>query len=664
MKKTIFVLMSVMFFTSLVSSTILLNQQPNEVYNLGDTIFFPITIKSTGDLFGSFNMDLLCNGHQNNFYKNGIGLLAGEEKELEASLVLVKENIGELRGNCKIKAILGEDYFITDNFRISNTIAVSLTTTDFEFNPGENVLIEGGAVKENGKDANGYIELELISDNSSSNIYLDTINNGFFTVNITIPDNMKAGKSLLKIKAYEKNFNEEITNEGIINREISVPQIPTNLEIVLETSSIEPGTDLKTKAVLHDQTGENIDSLVIITIKDAKNLVLEQLEKTTDEFLEFPIAYNNPPENWTIVAVSNKLTTEIDFEIIESEKVDVVILNRTLLITNVGNIVYNKTVLVKIGNETVSIETFLDVDKFKKYALTAPNGEYNIEVIADEERIMNEGVLLTGKVISVKETSQGIISFVKHPLVWIFILIILLFVTIIIFKKRYNKNFFAYIPFFKKKDKVPSLPLRKKSLVNSRNRAELSLSIKGNKQNISLVCLKINNLKELESKKGNAEEALQKIVNFAEEKNAAIYENNDNLFFIFAPVQTKTFKNEKNALDLSQKIQKSLIEHNKLSKQKIAFGISLNYGTIVAKQENNVLKFMSMGTLITIAKKIASSSNEEVFLSEKINDKLRSEIKTEKHEKGKISIYSIKEFKNVEENKKFINSFLKRLEKK
>ena len=208
-------------------------------------------------------------------------------------------------------------------------------------------------------------------------------------------------------------------------------------------------------------------------------------------------------------------------------------------------------------------------------------------------------------------------------------------------------------------------PLRKKSLINTRNKAELSLSLKGDKQNVSLICLKIKNLSEIETKKGNAKETLQKIVDTAEDKKSATYENQDNLFFILAPVKTKTFKNEKNAIETAKKIEDILKEHNRLSKQKIEFGISLNYGTIVARQETSALKFMSMGTLITTAKKIASLSEKEILLGEKIKEKLVSDIKTEKKTKNNVSFYKIKEMKqDREDHKEFIRSFLDRIERK
>ena len=140
------------------------------------------------------------------------------------------------------------------------------------------------------------------------------------------------------------------------------------------------------------------------------------------------------------------------------------------------------------------------------------------------------------------------------------------------------------------------------------------------------------------------------------------HESQDNIFFILAPTITKTFRNEKSSIKLAQKTEKILKEHNKLYKQKINYGISLNYGEIVAKLEDNVLKFMSMGKLITSAKKIADISDEDIFLTKEMSEKLGSDVKTQKHEIKNIPVYTIKEIINRNEHKEFINSFLKRLD--
>lgn len=662
MRKIFISLVFVIMFISLASAEIILNEQPQDLYNLGSVINIPIKIVTSTDLSGFFSMQLICNGNEMEIHKEYLILSVGDEKQLSPSIPLIPTIIERPTGMCKIKYLLGEEYVLTNEFQISNLITIDLINQITGFTPEESLVIEGEAIKEDQKAVEGFVSAQIISEDSLETIEIsDIVHNGYFYINYSLPKDTKAGQHIVNLKVYEKN-GENITNNGFVNYNVIIAQIPTSLEVAFDNNEVEPGTDVLFKAILHDQTGEKIVSTATISIKNNKDIIIEQTEISTDEFLEFPIAYNEPAKEWTVVAVSNKITGKATFDIAKKEAVKTELWNSTLLITNMGNVLYNKTISVKIGNDSINVEVNLGVDEIQRYTLTAPDGEYEIQIMTDEESLLTGNVLLTGNAIGIKEASTKIITLIKYPLVWIFILAILGFVAFIMFKKGYKKSFFGYVQ-SRKKEKNKPVPIKKSLLIDSKNKAELSLSIKGEKQDVSLVCLKIKNFKEIETKENNVEETLQKIVGFAEEKKVAIYENLGNIFFMMVPIKTRTFKNEKTAVEIAQKIKNILIQHNKLFKQKIEFGISLNHGTIVAKQEGNLLKFMSMGTLITLAKKIASLSKEKILLSEKANEKLSQYAKTQKHEEGKIIFYTIKEIKDIEKHKKFLNNFIQRLEK-
>jgi hypothetical protein len=662
MKKLIVLFMLFLVFP-LISAEIIINQQPQEVYNLGDTIPFSITLKSTMDVSGIFQVDLLCSGQTVNFYKNGVSLSSGEEKTMDPSLILMKSVIGSSEGDCKVKAFLGDDFVLSDEFEVSDLIIMNISLEENEFVPEDSILIEGEALRENGKEVDGFVELSILEGNVSKISQLSTINNGFFSINVTLPKDMKAGAYLMKLKAHEEDIDGEKTNNGFLDKNIRVNQVPTSLEIVFENTKVEPGTNVIVKAILHDQTGEKIESTTFLTIKDSKNKILEQTDVATDEFIEFKVAYNEPPSFWKVVAVSNKLTSESTFEILEKEDVKIDIVNKTVTITNTGNVVYNKTVLIKIEDRSLNIDVYLEVDKSQKYLLTAPDGNYRVEVIADEKSELEESLALTGKTIDVKKAPGRVGSLVKYPFAWIFIILLLGFIAFIVFKRGYQKSFIGYIGSRVKKRKKEGGELHHHKESVSGNRAELSLSIKGDKQNVSVVALNIKNLKEARSKEGNMDETLQKIISLAEKHKAVTYQSHNITFFILAPIKTRTFKNEKTALNIAQEIKEILTYHNKMFKQRIDFGISLNCGTIVAKQEHDSFKFMSMGTLMTAAKKISSLAHNDILLGEKMNDQMRSDVKTTKHDRGHVRVFSIKEIKNVEEHRKFIKEFLGRMEK-
>lgn len=672
-KKTIIGLILIVLLASFVSADIILNQAIKPIYNLGDKIPVPITIKTLVDTSGMFTVSLICNGSEINFYKNGIKLVAGEEKTLDPSLVLIREMIGENTGLCKIKAALGTEFVLTDTFVISNYLWIESSSDKKEYKPNQGLGIGGEVTRDTGEGADGFIEARIIAEIPEDDIVqLGTMSNGFFSMNISLPSNIKAGQYLVKIQAYEKDTNGFITNKGFSELNVSIIQVPTNLELVLENSEVMPGDTLKIKPILHDQTGQVMNAVTFVTIKDENDKIYEQKDVQTDETFEYTIKSNEPPGELKVFATSNQMTAESKFRIGKKEKIDVQIINKTIQITNVGNVPYNKTLLVKIGETPLNINLSLNVDQSKKYVLSAPDGEYRVEVIGDSGDEFSEMTTLTGRAVDIREVG-GILSLAGHPFLWVFVLLILGFVAFTVFKKVHKKPFFGFgnpLSFFKKKDygsggKEMFKENNANPIIKQANKAELSLSIRGEKQDVSLVCLRINGLSQIKSRRGSDVDTIQRITEMAEENKAVTYENQDYLFFMLAPIRTKTYKNEKEALEIAEKIKNMLVEHNRMFNQKIEFGISLNYGTIVGKIEGTTLMFMSMGTMITSAKKIASLSKGEILLTEKMNDLVRLYVKTERRVREGIALYLMREIKREnKENEKFIRSFVDRLEKK
>lgn len=661
------ILLAVFLVIPTISAEIIFNSQPNAVYNLGDVVSVPITLKATSDMQGSFNIDLLCDGSQTNFYKSPTTISLGQEKNFDASLILTRGIIGNLQGACKLKAYFDSEYALTNEFKISNTLNINATFSKLQVNPGNNVTVKGKVIREDGNPANGILNFTIVTGNSTSLTQLGTINSGSFSVSLKMPKSMKAGPYLAEISATEKDGNGNVTNHGLVDQNIQVNQVPTSLEIIFDNSSIEPGTNARVKAILHDQTGDKVDSLVFLTVKDENNKIMDQQEVSTDEFLEYPIAYNEPPGTWKVAALSNKLTSEAVFSILPKESVDIQVINQTIIATNKGNVPYNKTAVIKIGNETLNVPIYLDIDQSQKYLLSAPDGKYKVQISVGENNSLSRDLSLTGNSINVKKSGSGVTGFFSNSLLWVFVIFILGFVLFIVFKKGYQKAFIGYVR-SGRKHKHPSADMTPKTqsrLIPTRHIAELSLSIKGEKQDVSVAALKIKNIKDIQKNNEGTMETLKKIADLSDSAKAVVYENQDTVFFIFAPAVTRTFKNEMPALELAMKIKEALSHHNKLFKQRINFGVSLNYGSIVAKREGGqeTLKFMSMGTLVTSSKKLASLAENDILLGEKIYDRMRSEVKATKHTHQGMTVFSVNEIRHTEDHNKFLKGFLHRMDK-
>ncbi len=649
-----------------VSAEVIFNQQPKDVYNVGDSITVPVTVKALSDLSGNLILTLFCEGKQVKFFENGVDLSSGQEVKMSA--VLSKDKLNFPADGCRVKAVLGEDYVLSDEFSVSNQIVVQSKIDKTDYNPGEAVVFKGDAFKSNGEGANGFVKFTIVTGNDTANLeVLETVNEGYFSVSLDLPSGLRAGAYLVKVDVYELNSKEEEINRGYMNYNINVAQVPASLEIILESEEgIVPGTQVNARAILHDQTGEVIATDSILTLKRSNNEILKQVEVGPDESLIYDVPYNHPPANWTIFAVSNLLDSEKIFSVIEKRDVEVSVANGTVLFTNKGNVLYNDSVLVKIGeNSSLTVDIILAVDESIEYKINAPNGEYSVEVISDGQSRFSDTVLLTGKSIDLKEVKNFGVG--VSPIIWVFVILVLGFVVLLTVKKGYRKTFFGKFKGFKKKRKSlrpssESKPSKSGFLFNTKNRAKLSLSLKGEKQESAIVCFRIKNMDSLG--KSGISETVGKITGYAEDKKAMIYENGDCVFFVFSPLKTKTFKNEKAAISLAQQIEVLLAYHNKIFKDKFDYGLSIDTGYAVSKMNSQgELEFVTMGNFIPNLKKIAAFSKGEILLSKAFKERSGSMVKTQDKNMDDVKVYMVREMRDREQYSKFIGNFLNNLEK-
>lgn len=662
MKRAAFLLAIFAIFLILptLSAEIVIIQNPSPLYNLGDIVTVPVKITSSAEVIESFTINLVCGNNTEKMIVSEPVLVNGEV-EKNPPIKLTTGFIGNLKGTCNLKYSFSSSVKSTNNFIISDVINVDILSSEREFSPGQEIIIEGQAKKENGQVVNGFVGANLLRDSESKNVFSsDTIKDGIFTLKLSLPKATASGQYILKVNAYEKDSKGEITNNGFEDYGIFVKQVPTNLEIFIENPDVGPDEILRVKPILHDQTGQTMSSATQVTILDERGRTVEKRDVTTDEFFEVNIPYNQKPAQWTIKASSNELSSELAFNVMAVEEIKTEIIDDTLIITNVGNVPYTKTVTVKIADQSLSIDVDLNAGESQKYSLSAPDGTYNVEVVVDGTSSTSENIPLTGKAVDVSESG---LMLENNTIIWIIIILILAFFGTKLFRRWQKKSFFGYIPspsaFISKKEPVN---LKKSSLI-TRNKAEMELSIKGDQQDISLVCLRIKNIDKLRESKTDYEPVLQSVIDLAESGKAYVNGAQENIFFIYAPIKTKTFRNEKTAVDLAQKTAGIINAYNKLAREKINFGLSVNHGIIVANAQSSVLKFMSLGTLMNSAKKLASSSDGEVLLSDQFRAKIGSEIKTQKKDINGVEAYTIRETRYDERSNEFIRKFMDRMQK-
>ncbi|VVB79795.1 Uncharacterised protein [uncultured archaeon] len=621
MKKTILITLTFLLVLQLVSAAVVISEQPKNIYNYGEIVKVPVKIIASGNINNFLIVELNCGEKVLELNKDPILLYTGEEKDQTYSIPLTKTFVQDTTGNCKVKFSLGPETQYTNEFKVSNSIAINLKETNSTVAPLDKVVIEGTATKENSEKVNGFAEVSLTHPDLTSSInILGTVKDSEFMINFSLPKETKARKYTVMVSVYEKDLEGNTNNIGTTTYLLSVKQIPTSLELTLDKPLVEPKSDEKVKAILYDQAGEKISSKVTFQVRNGDNKLIQEVEKDTEEVLTLPVTYNEPPAKWKIVAESLGVSNEASFEINTHEEVITDIQNNTVIFTNVGNVPYIKTVTVKIGDTPKEIALNLGVDKSETYLLTAPEGTYNIEANG-----VTGSAILTGKAIDVKKAPGQIMSLFTgagNYVVWAFIIIVLVLAFIILFRRLFRRKYSAYkASKYHTRDTYVAPVYNKKELVQANNKAEMAVSIKGEQMTATAVCIKIRNMAAIRSRAG-IEETLQKAVDIAEMSKAHTYESHDGLVFLFVPFKTKTMQNERTATSVAERIKDVLAYHNKVYKDKLDFGISVENGQIIAKNKpGQGMIFTPLNNFIVNAKKIASSSQGQVVVGDSARQK-------------------------------------------
>jgi hypothetical protein len=627
----------------LVKAEIMISQ-PKLIYNLGDNLGMGIEISEIK--VGYLEVNLECGSSML------IDRSTPSSTKKDINLPLTPSYIGELRGNCYVSASYGGETTRSPAFKISDKINVVANPDKISLNPGDNVKISGEAVKENGEAVDGFVEVSL--DGTDTRV-LKSFTNGKFDINLSIPGNVVGKDYTINILVYEKT-GDDVLNSGLLRISTRVRQEPTKIEIAIDKQAIKPGANLTFRPILYDQSNFEVDGDIKIDVKNALDeKYSEKLVKSGEE-ITLKFDNNASAGYWKIEASSLNLSAKRLFYVEEFEKAEFKIINDTLLITNIGNVPYRKTVQITIGDSIEVREMDLDIGESKKFRLLAPDGNYKVSVTDGSEIVTLSGVSLTGNAVGVADIKKqlGLIS--RYPIVWLFLIVVFGLFILMIFERVSRKTRNAGEVGNQEGVKVRTVNNEWKDVrtIDGAKSAEHSLVLHGQKEDSSIVVLRVKNPGVL----GNAiaGETIDKAIGKIDENKGSLYKAGDNLVGLFVPSLTKTFKNDVTAVRVAGEIAEHISMHNKKFKEKIEFGIGVNSGEIATKIESGKLKFTSLGNTLNLAKKIAEQAGNSVLISDATNRRVSSDVKTEK--KGEY--FSIVRMLDREKHKAFIDGFLKR----
>ncbi len=648
MKKEVFTVLFLILLLPLCSAELFISQ-PKSTYNVRDSFLFNVSIITSTSTNNFFIAKIVCPQENSSgeveIYRAPLSLNAGLQKSIEVSGRFDNFLIGDLGGTCHLSAKYGSEEANTPDFEVTRNVFITFTTDKVTMVPNERFNISGKAIKSNGAVVNGFIELRIPELEITS---FKTVEAGKFVVILAVPDNAPAGSYDISMKVYEKDEEGKITNEGEINTSIRIKQVLRKSEIAINEQTIKPENEFVYTALLYDQSGEDIADNVEISIYNPNNEVfLNKLVKSGEANTWF-IEGNTLPGSWKIESKLNSFQSNRTFYVEEFENVDFKLANDTLTIINTGNVPYKKNIEVIIGNESEVKEVYIGVGEVRKYALSAPDGEYEIGVNDGQNGQILGTSFLTGRAISVESEGEG--GFWRSSSLWIWILLIGICALIAIqqYGRISKKAYYGQTP--------SEYPAPINLSADSKSNPVIAESVR---EECSVISLKIKNNEEIENAKGDAMSALERALTRAKDAKAKIYSDRGYKTIIFAPSLTKEKDNSMKAVEIAREIESILNEHNDRLNEKIMFGIGVNNGEmIIEPSQSGELKFNSIGNMMPYTKKIADSVSYGTGVSEMVHRRILGKVKSDRVEG--TNYWRIRKIMDRERHSEFISRFVER----
>lgn len=635
------VIFLVLFLALPFASAELLFTQPNTAYNFGDELSVTLTIHPASATTDFARIDLICDQGAVTLHSSLLSVSGGSQRDIVLNPQLDSPLFGEMEGQCYLHGLFGDEETNSQSFILTRDITTEITVPTTIVLPGSSITVSGTARKANGQQLAGFARLVIEGTDFS---VTHTVSNGAFSFNATLPRNLAPGERLLHVETYEENEEGVVINEGRATSEIIVQVVLTRADIVFETRDATPGRPFAFTLHAYDQADNALerDARYDIYAPNVESAHTTNLIKTGTP-TKFEVESSAVPGYWRVEATVGTVTAKKLFYVNEQELVTFSIENNnTLIVTNEGNVPYNKDVEIKIGEYSSIKKINLEVGDAARFSLRAPDAQYNISVQDGNRSFLAQGVPLTGRAIDIGEVSG---SFFNLWWAGVFILAIasLTFLTNVYIARKKNRS-----------SRIPSSTSVSSSVVSRKiNSTGIGIPSGATREPATVIALRVDSDSAL------ARNALDEALGIAHQAGASVTSNMGQHLVAFSPRFTKKLENDLLAVQVAKEIASTLKGSNQ--EGTFDFGIGVSKGEIITHPERPG-QFTSVGNVIPTAKRLAHSSKREVLISDELHGVLRTSVKSEKVA-GTNNAWRVNSILSRESHKSFIDSFLKRQKK-
>ncbi|MBD3252396.1 hypothetical protein GF386_01560 [Candidatus Pacearchaeota archaeon] len=193
-----------------------------------------------------------------------------------------------------------------------------------------------------------------------------------------------------------------------------------------------PGEEMFINVILYDDDNNEIPGEVNFEVQNYYTDVIYSGRVNSGEGVVFKLPENSISGYWAVVASYKDVEAKELFNVQELEKADIRLEKDKLIIANIGNVPYKKSLIISIGGHEETAVVPLEVGEKKEIRLTAPEGNYDVRVNdgTQKQDIVFKNVALTGNVIGLESvSSENFWS--RYPIVIVFLVVLAILVIII-----------------------------------------------------------------------------------------------------------------------------------------------------------------------------------------------------------------------------------------
>ncbi len=638
-RKEVFVLCFVLSLFLLPGVFAVVSISPlNAVYNLGDLLSNTLSVSRSTAGTEYLSVILVCGNDEAVLYKTPLTLGANEQKSIVVEVPLTTAFIGGLKSSCALRASYGAEEVYSNMFTISTELLITLPGAFGVHAPGATIIFNGTVAKRTGQTATGTLQY------SSEELALSgtvPITNGVFTLSFVLPTDARSQAYLLSVAASEG----EGLNTGATSTSIHIGQRLQELEIALNAPLLYPRNKVTYTSFAYDQAHEAYYIALDLSIRDPTGAVIHQETLTSGTTSFYSLSSSAPPGVWTIRAQANGTEVTRQFSVGVVLNVSVTLANGTLTIMNTGNVPYNKTMDIIIGDVREPKVISLGIEEEKTFTLNAPNGDYVVGV-TDGASSFTGRSFLTGKSISVEDpTDQRLISHVSTA--WI-LLILLLGITAFYYYRKIGKPDYATSsPSSQSYTTRPAggsftFPEKKTQLID-----------KGERRHLPVLVVRIKNHASVQ---GQVRSVVQHAVQEAHASGAIVQEQSPATWVAFFTHAEGEDAVMMRAVQAAEHIQGALDEYNIKGNPQIDYGVGIHFGELII--EEKPFKYTALGNTLLLTKKLADYAPKIVLLSDEAHKFIASTTRCEKiHDRN---AWKLKSISRRDRHNNFIKGFMKR----